>query len=205
MQRRLLQIPSVDQHDPKYRRLRYCRYADDFVLGATCPKSEAEDIHRRIETFLKEELKLNTSQSKSGLKHNRETIRFLGHDITIRNTERIVKLMDKGQHYKKRMLKAQITLCVPEAKMKGFAHTKGYGNWETMEAIHRPILSHVSDVEIAALYSTDMRGFAQYYALVDNFHSLDRLRLLWIQSFLKTMGNTHQTSMQKVATMLNRG
>src|SRR2546422_1995255 len=86
--RHMLEIPSQNQHDPKYRRLRYCRYADDFVLGAICSKSEAEEIYRKITIFLSEELKLNISQSKSGIKHNSETIRFLGYDITIKNTER---------------------------------------------------------------------------------------------------------------------
>lgn len=88
MQRRMLEIPSQNQQDPEYRRLRYCRYADDFVLGAVCPKSEAEEIYRKITKFLKDKLKLNTSQSKSGIKHNSETIRFLGYDITIRSTEK---------------------------------------------------------------------------------------------------------------------
>jgi len=204
-QRRMLQIPSVDQQDPEYRRVKYCRYADDFVLGAICPKSEAEEIYRKIETFLKEELKLNTSQTKSGLKHNTEVIRFLGYDITIKNTERMVKLIVRGQHGKQRTLKAQITFNVPEAKMKGFADKNRYGNWITMKAIHRPLLSQISDAEMAALYSAEMRGFAQFYALADNFPRLGRLRCLWIQSFLKTMGSKHQTSVQKVATMLNRG
>ncbi len=27
------QLPSIVTHDPDYRRLRYCRYADDFLLG----------------------------------------------------------------------------------------------------------------------------------------------------------------------------
>jgi len=204
-QRRMLHIPSVDQQDPEYRRVKYCRYADDFVLGAICPKSEAEEIYRKIETFLKEELKLNTSQTKSGLKHNTEVIRFLGYDITIKNTERMVKLIVRGQHCKQRTLKAQITFNVPEAKMKGFADKNRYGNWITMKAIHRPLLSQISDAEMAALYSAEMRGFAQFYALADSFPRLGRLRCLWIQSFLKTMGSKHQTSVQKVATMLNRG
>jgi RNA-directed DNA polymerase len=52
LQRHKMEIPSVDQHDPDFRRLSYCRYADDFVLGATCPKSEAEAIYRKIEVFL---------------------------------------------------------------------------------------------------------------------------------------------------------
>jgi len=33
--------------------LRYYRYADDFVLGAICPKSEAEEIYRKIDTVRK--------------------------------------------------------------------------------------------------------------------------------------------------------
>src|SRR5881296_1558143 len=75
MQRRKLEIPSQDQHDPDFRRLRYCRYADDFVLAAICSKSEAEDIYRKISVFLKDQLKLNVSQHKSGLKHSTEAIR----------------------------------------------------------------------------------------------------------------------------------
>ncbi len=26
-------LPSVDTHDPDFRRLRYCRYADDWLIG----------------------------------------------------------------------------------------------------------------------------------------------------------------------------
>jgi len=84
--RQTLEMPSMDQHDQNYKRLRYRRYADDFVLSAICSKSEAEEIYRKIACFLKEELKLNVSQAKSGLKHNTEIIRFLGDDITIMNT-----------------------------------------------------------------------------------------------------------------------
>src|SRR5262249_24612256 len=52
VQRHMLTIPSANQYDEGYRRLRYCRYADDFVLSAICPKEEAEEIYRKIETFL---------------------------------------------------------------------------------------------------------------------------------------------------------
>jgi len=86
LQRHMLALPSTDQHDPGYRRLRYCRYADDFVLGVICPKSEAEEIYGKIETFLRDNLKLNGSQGKSGLKHSTETIRFLGYDLTTKST-----------------------------------------------------------------------------------------------------------------------
>jgi len=206
LQRQMLEISSQDQHDPEYRRLRYCRYADDFVFGAACPKSEAEEIFRKITAFLKDELKLNISQTKSGIKHNSEVIRFLGYDITILNTERVVKLAVNGQPYKKRTLKAHITLSIPIAKLQGFANKHGYGNWEILQATHRSFLAQCSDVEIALHYSAEMRGIAQYYALASNFaRPLARLYLLWKTSFLKTMGLKYKKSVQQVATMLNRG
>ena len=34
-------LPSIDPQDPDYRRLRYCRYADDFALAFVGPKEEA--------------------------------------------------------------------------------------------------------------------------------------------------------------------
>jgi hypothetical protein len=206
MQRRMLEMPYSDQHDQEYRRLRYCRYADDFVLGAACPKGEAEEIFRKITTFLKEELKLNISQAKSGIKHNTEAIRFLGYDIIIKNDEKVIKSVVKGQHCKKRTVKSRVSINIPEAKLQSFADKKGYGNWETMEAMHRAPLTESSDADIASQYSAEMRGIAQYYALAKNFNrALGKLRFIWIQSFLKTMGSKHQTSMQKVATMLTRG
>ena len=46
LQRRSL--PSQDPNDPDYRRLRYTRYADDWLLGFAGPKHEAEQIKSRI-------------------------------------------------------------------------------------------------------------------------------------------------------------
>jgi hypothetical protein len=204
LQSQQLAIPSTDQFDLHYRRLRYCRYADDFLLGVVSPKREAEEIYRGIETFLQDQLRLKVSTAKSGLKHHTEVMRFLGYDITVWETERVIKADIQGQHTKKRSLKGAIALTIPEAKMKGFADKHGYGNWDTMEASHRPYLLDHSDAEITLIYSAEMRGIAQYYALAKNFHSLSRLRYLWIQSYLKTMANKHQTSMSKVASMLNR-
>lgn len=203
-QRQLLELPSLDQSDPNYRRLRYCRYADDFLLGVSAPKSEAEDLFREIERFLQEKLSLKLSATKSGLKHHTEIIRFLGYDITVLNTERIVKVTTHGQHTKTRSLKGKIALLIPEAKLQGFANKNGYGNWNKLIAMHRPYLANLSDAEITLLYSAEMRGIVQYYVLATNFRSLNRLRFLWIQSYLKTMGNKHRMSMQQVATTIDR-
>src|SRR5574341_979052 len=206
LNRRKMEIPSLDQHDPQYRRLTYCRYADDFVLGATCPKDEAENIYRKIEIFLNDELKLKVSQSKSGIKHNTEVIRFLGYDILVQHAEKTRMINGRGRRFKKRTMNGTVQLRVPEAKLKSFAEKHGYGNWEALDATHNAFLTHASDTEIAMRYSDEIRGIAQYYVLAKNFTTaLGKLRILWMRSFLKTMANKHQTSVQKVATMLNRG
>jgi len=206
LHRQRLKISSRDQHDPNYRRLRYCRYADDFVLGIIGPKSEAEEIMGKIETFLYDTLRLNISRAKSGLKHNTEIIRFLGYDITVNNDEKTRQVIARGRSTKKRIGKGNILLRVPPARMQKFATERKYGNWETITPAHRAFLSNMSDAEITRHYSTEMRGIAEYYALADNFYSgLRRLYFLWWASYYKTLANKYKTSRRKIATMLNRG
>src|SRR3990167_6857804 len=53
-ERRRLEKPSLDQLDPTYRRLRYCRYADDFVIGVIGSKEDARKIMAEVRTYLAE-------------------------------------------------------------------------------------------------------------------------------------------------------
>jgi len=70
LRKQLRGMPSGDPHDPGYRRLQYCRYADDTLLGFIGPKAEAEEIKRRLAAFLRDDLKLELSQHKT-LNHAR--------------------------------------------------------------------------------------------------------------------------------------
>ena len=53
MRRQLQQLPSCDPNDPGYRRLHYIRYADDWLLGFTGTRREAEDIKGKVGRFLR--------------------------------------------------------------------------------------------------------------------------------------------------------
>src|SRR5262249_21702141 len=44
-------LPSCRPDDPAFRRLRYVRYADDFLLGFIGPREEAEEIKQRLGVF----------------------------------------------------------------------------------------------------------------------------------------------------------
>src|SRR5713226_9805874 len=69
LRRQAQQHPSQDPTDPGYRRLRYVRYADDFLLGLAGPKFEAEEIKARLGEFLRDTLKLELSKTKTLITH----------------------------------------------------------------------------------------------------------------------------------------
>jgi len=58
------ELPSIDPFDPDFRRLRYVRYADDFLLGFIGPRCEAEEIKSRIRDVLAESLRLELSEAR---------------------------------------------------------------------------------------------------------------------------------------------
>jgi hypothetical protein len=51
--------------DPGYRRLFYCRYADDHLLGFIGPKAEAEQVKAELARFLRETLALELNPDKT--------------------------------------------------------------------------------------------------------------------------------------------
>lgn len=60
-------VPSVDPMDPNFKRLRYCRYADDVPIGGIGSKREAREVMASVERFLTETLKLTVAPEKSGV------------------------------------------------------------------------------------------------------------------------------------------
>ena len=51
-------FPSKDPMDPNYRRLKYIRYADDWIIGISGSKEFAETIRYQVKEFISEHLKM---------------------------------------------------------------------------------------------------------------------------------------------------
>src|SRR5690349_12016993 len=114
LRKQLQKLPSIDPHDPDYRRLKYVRYADDFGLAFTGPKQEAEDITRRLRVFLREELGRNLSDEKTLITHARsEAAHFLGYEITTMQSDTKQSRTKAG--YKRRSMNGKVGLRVPQA------------------------------------------------------------------------------------------
>ncbi len=183
-------LSSIDPQDPDYRRLRYCRYADDFLLGFVGPKEEAEEIKQRLSTFLKEELKLDLSAAKTLITHARtETARFLNYEIHTLQEDTHRDRRDR------RTLNGGIGLRVPEEviKNKGQRYKS-----HSRKVLHRTELINDSDFSIIALYQAEYRGLLEYYRLAYNLHRLTTLEGIMEQSLTKTLATKQKLSVPKV-------
>ncbi len=206
LSRKQRSIPSQKLDDPNYRRLWYCRYADDWLVGLIAPKQEAELIKDKIEEFLKCNLNLELSAEKTSIKHAKsEGTTFLGYEVKIRDDEKLVKQKIGGSYCTRRSTKGTPMLCVPKEKIGKFCKSKGYGQWETMEIFHRPKLLHLSDAEIISTYNAELRGLANYYAMAKDVKTkLNRLFHIAHNSLVKTLANKHKTKPTTIFSKLKR-
>ena len=110
--KQLRQMPRHDPYDPDYRRLRYIRYADDFLLGFLGPKEEALAIKAELGAYL-QQIGLTLSKEKTYVTHAREqAAKFLGYEITTAWDDAKLSLC---RDYKIRALNGTIQLRVPRA------------------------------------------------------------------------------------------
>lgn len=195
---------SIDPMDGNYRRMKYVRYADDFVIGIAGSRRSAVIMKEKIKHFLKEELLLDLNEEKTLITHLEHPIPFLGYEFRRWNEIKVKRVMYKNQKHllKKRTLSGAIKLEIPEKKIKEFAIKNGYGNLDTFKIIHRAKLINNSELDILYTYNAELRGIANYYKLANNYHHLDKLFYLAESSFIKTIANKRRSTSMKAATSM---
>lgn len=189
LRRQMQTVPSLDPADPDYRRLRYLRYADDWLLGFAGPRHEAEEIKHQMSVFLHDELKLDLSQEKTLITHARtQAARFLGYEIIVLNDDQ------KRDRRGYRSINGQIGLKVPLEVV----HAKCARYLRHGKATGRPELLHDSVYSIVVQYQQEYRGLVEYYRLAYNLHQLNRLRWLLEWSLTQTLAEKLKISVRQV-------
>lgn len=195
-----LRTPAADPMDSGYRRLRYIRYADDFLIGVIGSKAEAHQVMQEVTRFLADTLRLTVSTAKSGIRAGKEGVQFLGYDIYTFTGARVATVHRDGRNVTQRTMVERLQLAVPYEKVRRFAADRRYGNLDTMEAMHRNNILTNDDAEIVQIYNAEFRGFANYYALAwDVKRRLGKLAFLWGTSLFKTLASRHRSSVAEVA------
>jgi group II intron reverse transcriptase/maturase len=187
-QRRML--PSVDPCDPIYRRLRYVRYADDFLLGFVGPKSEAETIRERLRDFLARQLKLTLSQEKTLITHaGDDKAKFLGYEIKVVREGNL--LSDKGA----RATNGRIALLMPrQVVLKQLKRFSKNG-----KVIHRAELLADRDYTIIRRYQSIFQGTYNFYCMASNVaRRMALVRWILERSLTKTLAHKFKVSVPKI-------
>ncbi len=189
LRRQMQQLPSGDPLDPGYRRLRYVRYADDFVMGFIGSKAEAEQIKTSLGTFLRDTLKLELSGEKTLITHAAsQAAKFLGYELTTQQSN------DKLDRNGRRAVNGIIGLRVPAKVIK--QHCQAYRR--KGKPAHRSELLNDDDFTIVSRYQAEFRGVVQYYLLAHNVHYLSGLQWVMGQSLVRTLTAKHQTTYRKM-------
>ena len=189
LRKQMQRLPSRDPLDPDYRRLRYVRYADDFVLGFIGPKAEAKQIKESLETFLHDSLKLELSREKTLITNaTSQAARFLGYELVNQQTN--TRLDPNGR----RSVNGHIGLRVPAKVIE--QHCRAY--MRNGNPAHRPYLLNDDDYTIISRYQAEFRGVVQYYLLAHNVFHFKRLKWVMEESLAKTLAAKHKTTRQEV-------
>jgi group II intron reverse transcriptase/maturase len=182
-------LPSRDPTDPNFRRLWYCRYCDDFLLGYVGTKAEALEIKRHLATFLQDTWALELSEEKTFITHAcEERAHFLGYEVHTLHAD------DKHDHRGQRCINGAIGLRVPTAVLT--PHCAKY----TQAGRPRPLLQrmHDSAYSIVAQYQTEYRGVVQYYRLAYNLHQLQKLKQVMETSLTRTLAMKFKASRTQI-------
>lgn len=190
--------------DENFKRLRYVRYADDFLIGVIGSKADCVKIKEELTEFLSTELKLTLSQEKTLITNSKNFARFLGYDITVLRSKNVKTCSDGA---KRRVWNMKPMLYVPKEKWvnnllekKALKIDKETQVWKSH---HRPELIRISDIEILMIYNAEIRGLYNYYKLAENASVIQKYKYFMEYSMYKTLANKFRTSVPKIIMRYN--
>jgi group II intron reverse transcriptase/maturase len=204
LRKHLLSMEATDPQDPKIRRMYYCRYADDFLVGIIGSKADAEGVKAWLAEYLSTQLQLELSAEKTLVTNAKERVRFLGYDIKRWTGKKVLRYHTQRGVRTQRTVNKHLALLMPQDQVQDFART--YGNPSSWQGTHRTKLFHLSELEILKTYNAEIRGFLDYYALADNLTRVGT-NILWMTttSFLRTLAAKRKSTRMKVVRSLKKG
>jgi len=176
MRRQLWKVDSKDNMDPKFKRLFYVRYVDDFIVGVIGSRKDTVVIQEKIRTFLSDNLKLTLSDDKTLITHfSKDYIKFLGVHIkgSWEKNKRIQTIVKSDLRFKTRVtsrvvLKAPIEELFDKATVNGFFKKK-HGKFIPTNVGWLINLDHA---DILRFYNSVIRGNLNYFSFANNRKSL---------------------------------
>ncbi len=181
------------------RRIAYCRYAGDFLIGVIGSKAEAEAVRDEVRVFLAERLKLALSTETMRLTHASKQTRFLGYDVT---TSQPGRAFVSRNGTRPRRTRGIVKLYVPKETWvhdlleKGVLRIqkdeRGRARWMP---VARTSFVNRTPVEIVRSFHAEIRGLYHDYALARNISVLSKYRYVMEYSMYKTFARKYRCTM----------
>ena len=194
-------FPSGDEMDGSYRRLKYIRYADDFILGVIGSKEEAQRIKEDIKSFLSESLALELSEEKTLITHTGKSAKFLGYEITVtRNNHQRRDVQGRLRRTYGKRVRLNVSMATLRDKLLeyGAMEIKLRNGKEIWKPKCRSGLIFNDDLEILDRYNRETVGFCNYYLIANNCVVLHNFRYIMEYSMYKTFAGKYRSTVRKI-------
>ena len=194
-------FPSGDEMDGSYRRLKYIRYADDFILGVIGSKEEAQRIKEDIKSFLSASLALELSEEKTLITHTGKSAKFLGYEITVtrdNHQRRDVRGCLRRTYGKRVRLNVSMATLRDKLLEYGAMEIKLRNGKEVWNPKCRSGLIFNDDLEILDRYNRETVGFCNYYLIANNCVVLHNFRYIMEYSMYKTFAGKYRSTVRKI-------
>ena len=194
-------FPNGDEMDESYRRLKYIRYADDFILGVIGSKEEAQRIKEDIKSFLSASLALELSEEKTLITHTGKSAKFLGYEITVtRNNHQRRDVQGRLRRTYGKRVRLNVSMATLRDKLLeyGAMEIKLRNGKEVWKPKCRSGLIFNDDLEILDRYNRETVGFCNYYLIANNCVVLHNFRYIMEYSMYKTFAGKYRSTVRKI-------
>jgi group II intron reverse transcriptase/maturase len=202
LQLELRSIPCSHEMDENYRRMKYVRYADDFLIGVIGSKADCEKIKVEIAQYMNDALKLELSAEKTLITHAQKTAKFLGYEISVRKSS-AMKRNRKGVLQRDFNGRAMLLLPMETVKKKlkeydaiSLEQANGCEVWKPQS---RSYLTAKKPQDILAQYNWEIRGFYNYYRIANNVSATcSKFGYIMEYSMYMTLAQKLRSSISKI-------
>ena len=194
-------FPNGDEMDESYRRLKYIRYADDFILGVIGSKEDARRIKEDIKSFLSESLALELSEEKTLITHTSKSAKFLGYEITVtRDNHQRRDVQGRLRRTYGKRVRLNVSMATLRNKLLeyGVMEIKLCNGKEVWKPKCRSGLIFNDDLEILDRYNRETVGFCNYYLIANNCVVLHNFRYIMEYSMYKTFAGKYRSTVRKI-------
>lgn len=189
---------KINYYDPERKkiRLKYIRYADDFIILTNAPKDINLEIKHKLTSFLKEKLSLSLSNEKTKITNiNQEPAHFLGFELMQKPTRKIARNVDG---ILKRTVGWAMNIAPDRTRLLNRYYMKGYCQKDGFPR-EISVLSTLDAYTLFEKTNAALRGTANYYIdYINHPHYLKRWLYILRWSCIKTLAQKHHTNISGV-------